>query len=58
MKEPIDWTDKLAEKRDSLIHRRVDVQYNGASVDYFFIFALSFSLLVLATEPLFIFFWE
>ncbi|MDR2812199.1 MAG: hypothetical protein LBB05_00160 [Puniceicoccales bacterium] len=56
VKKPVDLTDKLAKKHGSLVQKNVIVQRND--VDYFSIFSLTFSLLLMASEPLFIFIWQ
>jgi hypothetical protein len=60
VKRPVDLTDKLAKKHGSLAPksvsiRRNDIHSGGTHFDYFYIFSLTFSFLVMVSEPLFIF---
>ena len=59
MKELIDLTDKLAKKHGSLVHKaNAKHHHSDNSFDCFYTFALSFTLFVMAMEPLFIFVWQ
>ncbi|MDR2807250.1 MAG: hypothetical protein LBB11_03790 [Puniceicoccales bacterium] len=58
MDELIDLTDKLARKHGPLaqhFYADADTQSENRQLDYFHIFFLTFSGLVIITEPLFVF---
>jgi hypothetical protein len=55
MNELIDLTDKLAKKHGPLTqHSSMGIQNGGKQLDYFYIFFLVFSGLVLLAEPIFV----
>jgi hypothetical protein len=58
MKELIDLTDKLVKKHSPLTSKNTNNQRDRAHSDYFCVFFITFSLILLALEPLFMFIWQ
>jgi hypothetical protein len=56
MKELIDLTNKLAKKHGPLVQRNENARRIGKKdLDYFYISALTLTLIILVMEPLFIY---